>query len=692
MTASANPMGGLLNPMANPGVATNSDFVSQMLHVSRQQALAQELMQQGIAPISYDPKGKISPLQGMSKMLAAALGGYEGNQAQQGQADLMSQGAQAAMAQYGGGAPAQGPTIQPAQPSAATQALGAGAATGSVGPTVSNAQRLAQALQGQPAAAPQGPQAPLAGPQGWRYTGPGAVAPTAMNPSGLPPTLLFAAASGNPAAKAQVDAYTNAAGKNLELTPDQKNWLATGADPAAIGAATNRKAALEGRGNELTTLQYQLSQLPPGSPQAQEIQAAIAKANNVPMQLLKKGELALAGTGNHAPIAFNPDVEANQTPTFSTNALGQTMPTGVTTLPGAVQTTQDIARAKAQGGAAGQIYQNVPNGKGLLDTGYGFDLFGNPPPPGGVPPSAPQLPSNPQVAATRAGLNALNPPIQQAARDAAALKIAEDELATTPPGAQRDQLVASIASLKAGKGPVLPTVGSVPQNLAPSATQVRSGPDLRAGSSDSAINTAAGTTLAALPQQAQQAQQVRSGLEKALVSLQGTKSGPGTASAFDMAGLLKNLNLPVAQDQMENYTTLRKFLANAAALNASASGNATTDARFDQFMHGQPNAETMTGKPLEAAIRYVLSQVDAVPAANQVIGQEYQRLRQAGDPNAAYNAQQAWTKQYPAMQKIFEFNRMSPDDQQRFKSQMPAGARDEFGAKYNAAHAAGWVQ
>ena len=98
----------------------------------------------------------------------------------------------------------------------------------------------------------------------------------------------------------------------------------------------------------------------------------------------------------------------------------------------------------------------------------------------------------------------------------------------------------------------------------------------------------------------------------------------------------------------------------------------------------------MSAKPLGQAIRYVLSQVDAVPAANQVISAEYQRLKAAGDPNAGFNAQQSWIKQYDP--KVFEFSRMTPEERQIFKSQLPANQQSAFGQKYNSAHAAGWVQ
>jgi hypothetical protein len=210
------------------------------------------------------------------------------------------------------------------------------------------------------------------------------------------------------------------------------------------------------------------------------------------------------------------------------------------------------------------------------------------------------------------------------------------------------------------------------------------------GTTDAKLNANAGDVIAKLPEATTQAMQSRRGLENALNVLASTKSGPGTEKGFATAALLQNLGLPIAKTETENYQSLQKYLNNALATAAVANGNAGTDARFEQFLHGQPNAALMNKQPLEQAIRYVLSQVDAVPAANQVINAEYQRLRAAGDPNAGYNAQQAWIKQYDP--KVFEFSRMTPEERQLFKSRIHPTEQEAFGKKYNAAHGAGWVQ
>ena len=148
------PMG----PMANPALLTDPNYVAQSMQLQRQQALAQALSQQGMSNIDYDPRGRISPLQGINKMLAAYLGGTMGNNAINGQANLTAQG-MGAMLQQAGSTAAQlnggGQSTQPPAPSPATQALGMGAAGGSVGPTTQNAATM-NSLPPQAAPAPQG--------------------------------------------------------------------------------------------------------------------------------------------------------------------------------------------------------------------------------------------------------------------------------------------------------------------------------------------------------------------------------------------------------------------------------------------------------------------------------------------------------------------------------------------------------
>jgi len=198
----------------NPALMGDPNYNLQMLNSQRQQALAQALTQQGLAPIDYDHAGKISPLQGLNKMLAAYLGGDMANKANEGQANLMAQGQQMQLQQLGQG-------TQPGMNPAAASALTQGAAVGDVGPTVTNAQRMGAALAG----SPQQPQ----------YRGAGAVSPTPANPYGLPPTLLLRAQAGDGAATEAVKTLYAAMAPTDQIkndtwagtTPQQRNAIAT---------------------------------------------------------------------------------------------------------------------------------------------------------------------------------------------------------------------------------------------------------------------------------------------------------------------------------------------------------------------------------------------------------------------------------------------------------------------------------
>jgi hypothetical protein len=209
---------------------------------------------------------------------------------------------------------------------------------------------------------------------------------------------------------------------------------------------------------------------------------------------------------------------------------------------------------------------------------------------------------------------------------------------------------------------------------------------------DATINNKAADIVAQLPQSYQDALQVKRSLENALQALQGTKSGQGAADAFRVTALLQNMGLPVAKDATENFQTLNKFLNNALMSAASVTGANRTDSSTDLFGHGQPNAETMNRGPLDKAIRYVLSQNDARLAAYGVINQAYQQRKKANDPMAASGAVNDWLGQYDP--KVFEFNRMSPQDKAAFKAQMmrDKAAADAFGKKYNDFVSKGWVQ
>jgi hypothetical protein len=420
------------------------------------------------------------------------------------------------------------------------------------------------------------------------------------------------------------------------LTEQQKNSR----DPL-IGAPTVNNLLTQNMTPEqklsMNLQQLQQQGVPDTDPQVQALKGALAKANYIDPLAVKQGNLVLDPI-THQPIAYNPSVSDGITPTFQT-AGGVTSPTGASALPGYAGSNANIAGAE-QGAKQRNTIFSVPGPGGSQLTNWGGVLAGGG--AGGYPAAIPAPAPNAQPAAVGAP-------------------------GVSPPMGSQAPVQASVAPRPSG------TVGQ--------------------STTDAQINEAAGKTMAQLPQMVTQAKQVRLGLQNALGALDNTTTGPGTEKAFSLAATLQNMGLPVAKTPTENYQTLSKYLNNSLAISAGVNGNTGSDSRFDQFMHGQPSADLMNKGPLRGAINYVLSQIDAVPAGAQVMQQEYAKAKAAGDPNAAYTAQQAWSNQYDP--RVFQFNRMGPDEKAAFKAHLlqtdPAGAAT-FGQKYNQFHQNNWVQ
>lgn len=203
---------------------------------------------------------------------------------------------------------------------------------------------------------------------------------------------------------------------------------------------------------------------------------------------------------------------------------------------------------------------------------------------------------------------------------------------------------------------------------------------------DKGTQESAAKMITELPSQIVQSKQTVQGLQNAYTLAQ--RSGPGVSSAANVAAILGNMGLPVAKDDVTNFQTLKKFLENSASTAAASNGFTGSDARFEQFKAGQPNADTMSPDALKGAIRYVLSQHDAAIARGNFI------LNQAktnpNDPNAVQNASQQFSRIYNP--KVFEFNRMTPQEQTAFVKTMNGQQLQQFRQQYLAAEQQGWVQ
>lgn len=216
-------------------------------------------------------------------------------------------------------------------------------------------------------------------------------------------------------------------------------------------------------------------------------------------------------------------------------------------------------------------------------------------------------------------------------------------------------------------------------------------PGVRLGQStaDKITQESGAKVLAELPLQLQQSKQTVTGLENAYKTIEAVgKSGPGISKTVDALSVLNSMGIPVAKGDVNGFQTLKKFLENSASSAAAANGFTGSDARFEQFKAGQPNAETMSPDALKGAIRYVLSQHDASIARAQFIQQQVQTNQ--GDPNAAMKAQQQWSQQFSP--RVFEFSRMTPQERQEAVKGMDKPKLSQFRKQYDFAHEQGWVQ
>jgi hypothetical protein len=217
----------------------------------------------------------------------------------------------------------------------------------------------------------------------------------------------------------------------------------------------------------------------------------------------------------------------------------------------------------------------------------------------------------------------------------------------------------------------------------------RLGIPLGQSTQDKITQEAGAKVLADLPMQLQQSKQTVAGLENAYKTIEALdKAGPGVSRTVNALAILNNLGIPVAKGDVNGFQTLKKYLENSASTAAASNGFTGSDARFEQFKAGQPNADTMNPDALKGAIRYVLSQNDAAIARAQFIQQQVQA--NPGDPNAAQKAQTQWSQTFNP--RIFEFSRATPQERAEMKSKMSPQQRTQFGQAYNFAHQQGWVQ
>lgn len=325
------------------------------------QAYAQALRGQALTPLKTDDMVsgrvvRVSPLQPLAKMLQAYMGARQQDEANtltghvaaaQGDAmrRLIDPGYQTPIpgqpSQAGPPAALAGPA--PEQPSPASDALGAGAAGGSVGPTNANAATMAGLLRQAPAQQPMQP--PVQAPQQGQGT-----APMAM-PGMTPQQAMSMMLMGGPEEYAK--AFAARTDNRTDLT---KALMSAGIDPASP------------QGNAM-------------------LRDGIKKANYIAPTSLRWGG-----------YVQNPDGSRDQLPQVPEGSQASRGPDGqwqITPVPGGAAAISMMSGAKAAGTAPYQLVDNFNSatgapGKQFAGTTPGLSLPG-------VPSAAPAQPGRPAL-------------------------------------------------------------------------------------------------------------------------------------------------------------------------------------------------------------------------------------------------------------------------------------------------------
>lgn len=129
------------------------------------------------------------------------------------------------------------------------------------------------------------------------------------------------------------------------------------------------------------------------------------------------------------------------------------------------------------------------------------------------------------------------------------------------------------------------------------------------------------------------------GYDRALEALAGAgTSGVAANAKLILPTILQSFGLQDEGGAVQNFQSLKKYLANAGAQAASAAGYSGSDARLSTFTQGQPDPQNMNPGALRDAIQYVKALQTGVIAKN--------------------NAAQAWVEQHGGnMAKLPEFER-----------------------------------
>lgn len=153
------------------------------------------------------------------------------------------------------------------------------------------------------------------------------------------------------------------------------------------------------------------------------------------------------------------------------------------------------------------------------------------------------------------------------------------------------------------------------------------------------------------------------GYDRALEALQGAQTSGQMANAkLFIPTMLQSLGLQSEGGEVQNYQSLKKYLANAGAQAASAAGYSGSDARLSSFTQGQPDPEKMNPGALRDAIQYVKALQTGVMAKNNAA----QAWLEANGGNTAKlpEFERKWSNAFSP--DVMELRNMPPDQQRAY--------------------------
>ena len=641
------PLGVPTLPTLNPIAGQNPNVVREYLQAQRQQQLAQALMQQGEAPIDYDPRGRVSWSQGLAKALQTGLGTWMGGKSIDATAQAMSDANQATASRFPSGQqpPPQGSTSAPSPtPDPAALALALGAQQGSVGPTNANASLMDQISAQQPGS--NSPPTTRAG-----------------NPTGMAPPLTSGPTYSPPAAAPSPSSpasLPSASGSSLVMPgmSPQQSMAAYLSDPG--GYMTELTKRSDNRTDFTKTLVS--AGIDPASPQGQQMLADNLRKQNFiqPARIQPGGGLmdprtnAITTMPGAAPGGF----QNVQRPDGSW-----------ATIP--VQGGTDAITASTFAGESGKAPFNLidtfnPN-TGAPSKNYAGNVLPLPLPAGGAP-SQSASPGGPGAPQFDIG----GTPQQQAA-------ILSDIARTAPDAATRSAALARLQQMQGATGG-----GGAPSFADARANGVQTGPPL--GASAGATNAQDELSKAwSAQQQAHAASQTNIGL---LQSVKGLADKAITGYEPDRRMLLAQLGayvgLPGQIDAASSTDLLNKYSAQLIA-SLSQKGNMSTDAAREIVMAGTPNSHMQPGA-IKDAVDGLIAREQMTQARTGVL-QPYALNR---DPAGFQGTASRFDS--IAGPRLWQMRGMTPQQLQAFTGRMPAADARQLMQKYQAASQMGVFQ